>query len=95
MFLRDVHLLTEDESVIKYTYTVIRAFVLSGQEDCKCPIICSPTTKNSGTRFEQGVKYVDYKFPTKDLDPAEITQILVEEGYIELLKEETFEIEED
>ena len=81
--------------MIKYTYTVIKSFVLSEQDNCSCPAICSPSTKISGTRFDQGVKYVDYKFPTKDLDPAEITQILVKEGYIELLKEETFEIEED
>lgn len=78
--------------MIKYTYTVIKSFVLSGQEDARCPIICSPSTKVSGTRFDLGVKYVDYRFPSKNLNPAEITDILVEEGYIQLLKEESFDI---
>lgn len=77
----------------RYTYTVVKAFILSDQVDT--PRIVSISEKVTGTKFEEGVKYVDYCFPKKKLDPSEITAVLVSEGYIQLVKEETFELEEE
>ena len=79
--------------MIRYTYTVVKAFILSDASESQQ--IVAITEKVTGTRFEQGVKYVDYAFPSKKLVPSAVTEILVDEGYIQLVKEETIDLEEN
>lgn len=75
----------------KYKYKVLKRFGIFKTDDGGRRLAKNSDEWNHSSRFKKGAKYIDYKFPKEGLDQDELTAQLVEDGYIELVKEKQVE----
>jgi hypothetical protein len=78
--------------VVKYKYKVLKKFGIFKTEEGEKRLAESPEELNHSSRFKVGAKYVDYKFPSKNLEKDDLTAQLVEDGYIELVNEKQVDL---
>ncbi len=70
--------------MIKYKYKVVKRFGIFN-DDGDRRLAENDDEWSHSSRFKLDTNYVDYKFPGEDLDQDDLTEQLVEQGYIELV----------
>jgi hypothetical protein len=79
--------------VVKYKYKVLKRFGIFKTEEGEKRLAKNSEEWSHSSRFKKGTKYVDYKFPSEDLEQDDLTEELVDKGYIKLVKEKQVDYE--
>lgn len=74
----------------KYTYKVLKEFSIV-HKDGESEILSGEEIQRKGSTFQENAEYFDYAFPGKGLGTSDVTDELLDKGYIEFVSKKVVE----
>lgn len=71
--------------MVKFKYKVLKKFGIFKTDAGQKRLAKNSDEMSHSSRFKRDTNYVDYIFPKENLEKDDLTEMLVDEGYIELV----------